>query len=142
MIRSFKQSERGQALSETAIAAPVVILIIAGFLTLLPLHRARTAATAAAYGCAQFLSQSPDTRLAEQNAVNIAWDTLDAAWSATLFSDFDVDVQVPLQQGAPGTCTVRYRVPLLLGDILGADDGGWISVSFTSRSEVWKARWH
>jgi hypothetical protein len=54
------QSERGQALAETALFAVLAILMAFGLLAWIPAHRARTAATSAAYACSQFLSQSPD----------------------------------------------------------------------------------
>jgi hypothetical protein len=41
-------------------ARVTAILMAFGLLTWIPAHRARTAATAAAYACAPFLSQSPD----------------------------------------------------------------------------------
>ena len=76
-------SERGQAMAETALFAVLAILMAFGLLAWIPTHRARTAATAAAYACTQFLSQSPDPARAQQNAVKIAWQTLNADWSAT-----------------------------------------------------------
>ena len=75
--------ERGQALAETALFAMLAVIMAFGLLAWIPTHRARTAATAAAYACSQFLSQSPDPSRARRNAVNVAWQTLDADWSAT-----------------------------------------------------------
>ena len=59
------KGERGQALAETALFAVLAILMAFGLLAWIPTHRARTAATAAAYACTQFLSQSPDPRCAD-----------------------------------------------------------------------------
>jgi hypothetical protein len=80
----IRQSERGQALAETALFAVLAILMAFGLLAWIPAHRARTAATAAAYACSQFLSQSPDPARAAGNARKVAWSTLNADWSASL----------------------------------------------------------
>ena len=48
--------ERGQALAETALFAMLAVIMAFGLLAWIPTHRARTAATAAAYACSQFLS--------------------------------------------------------------------------------------
>ena len=50
------RNERGQAMPETALFALLAILMAFGLLSWIPTHRARTAATAAAYACSQFLS--------------------------------------------------------------------------------------
>lgn len=55
-----RRGERGQALAETALFAILAVLMAFGLLAWIPTHRARSAATAAAYACTQFLSQSPD----------------------------------------------------------------------------------
>jgi len=52
------KSEKGQALVETAIMSVLAVLLLAGMLSLIPLGRARTAATSAALACAEFLSQT------------------------------------------------------------------------------------
>ena len=79
----MKSKERGQALAETALFAMLAVIMAFGLLAWIPTHRARTAATEAAYACSQFLSQSPDPAHARSNAVNVAWQTLNADWSAT-----------------------------------------------------------
>ena len=71
----MKRTERGQAMAETALFAMLAVILAFGLLSWIPTHRARTAATAAAYACAQFLSQSPDPARAENNARMIAWQT-------------------------------------------------------------------
>jgi hypothetical protein len=60
MIVRHRKGERGQALAETALFAMLAVLMAFGLLAWIPTHRARSAATAAAYACSQFLSQSPD----------------------------------------------------------------------------------
>jgi len=137
--RAGARSERGQALAETALFSILAILLAFAILTLIPLHRARTAATAAAYGCAQFISQSPRPEVAAYNAYQVAWKTLNADWSATLGVDYRVDVVPPSGPGQPGGCAVHYRVPLLFG--VGLRAPGWSTEWFISRSETWKAKW-
>ena len=134
-------SEHGQALAETALFAMLAVLMAFGLLAWIPTHRARTAATAAAYACSQFLSQSPDPAQAQRNAVNIAWNTLDADWSATVGVAYRVQVIPPSGPGLPGRCSVSYQVPALFDGLLGLSQGGWNSEWFISRSETWKARW-
>jgi len=134
-------SERGQALAETALFAMLAVLMAFGLLAWIPTHRARTAATAAAYACSQFLSQSPDPIRAQRNAVNIAWKTLDTDWSATTGVEYRVQVIPPNGPGLPGRCTVSYQAPALFDGLLGLSLGGWNSEWFISRSETWKARW-
>ena len=82
-------------MAETALFAVLAVLMAFGLLAWIPTHRARTAATAAAYACTQFLSQSPDPARAQQNAVNIAWQTLNADWSATAGVQYRVQVSPP-----------------------------------------------
>ena len=77
-----RKGERGQALAETALFAMLAVIMAFGLLALIPTPRARTAATAAAYACSTFLSQSPDPARARNNAMNVAWPTLTADWSA------------------------------------------------------------
>jgi hypothetical protein len=71
-MKMFRFGERGQAMAETALFAVLAALMAFGLLARIPTHRARTAATAAAYACTQFLSQSPDPARAQRNAMNIA----------------------------------------------------------------------
>jgi hypothetical protein len=134
-------SERGQAMAETALFAVLAILMAFGLLSWIPTHRARTAATAAAYACTQFLSQSPDPTRAQQNAVKIAWQTLNADWSATRGVQYRIQVSPPSGPGLPGRCLVSFQAPTLFNGLLGLSSGDWHSEWFISRSETWKARW-
>jgi len=133
--------QRGQALAETALFAMLAILMAFGLLSWIPTHRARTAATAAAYACSQFLSQSPDPSRAGTNAVKIAWQTLDADWSATAGVQYQVQVSPPGGPGEPGRCQVSFQAPTLFDGLLGLSEAGWNSEWFISRSETWKAKW-
>ena len=133
--------ERGQALPETALFATLAILMAFGLLSWIPVHRTRTAATAAAYACSQFLSQSPDPTRAQRNAVNLAWKTLNADWSATRGASYRVQVSPPAGPGLPGRCLVSFQAPTLFNGLLGLSTGGWESEWFISRSETRKARW-
>ena len=107
--------EHGQALVETAVWAAVAALLALGLLSWIPVHRARTAAIAAAHGCAQFLSQSPNPAWAAWQARQVAQATLDGDWSATLGSAYRVWVAPPQGPGAPGGCAVYYQPPQLFG---------------------------
>jgi hypothetical protein len=134
-------SERGQAMAETALFGILAAVMAFGLLAWIPVHRARTAATAAAYACAQFLSQSPDTARAAVNARQVAWQTLDADWSGTRGVAYRVNVQPPAGPGQPGRCAVSYQTPSLFAGLLGLSQDGWNTIWFVSRSETWKARW-
>ena len=138
---NLQKSERGQALAETALFAMLAVLMGFGLLSWIPTHRARTAATAAAYACSQFLSQSPDPSRAGANALNVAWQTLDADWSATAGVQYQVQVSPPEGPGEPGRCLVSFQAPTLFDGLLGLSEGGWNSEWFISRSETWKAKW-
>jgi hypothetical protein len=133
--------EKGQAMAETALFAVLAILMAFGLLSWIPTHRARTAATAAAYACTQFLSQSPEPARAQQNAVKIAWQTLNADWSATRGVQYQVHVSPPSGPGLPGRCLVSFQAPALFNGLLGLSTSAWNSEWFVSRSETWKARW-
>jgi len=126
---------------ETALFAVLAILMAFGLLAWIPIHRARSASTSAAYACSQFLSQSPDPSLAGRNAVNIAWQTLNADWSGTAGVKYRVQVIPPNGPGMPGRCAVSFRAPTLFHGFLGLSQGGWNIEWFLSRSETWKARW-
>jgi hypothetical protein len=128
-------------MAETALFAVLAILMAFGLLSWIPTHRARTAATAAAYACTQFLSQSPDPARAQQNAVKIAWQTLNADWSATRGVQYQVQVSPPSGPGLPGRCLVSFQAPTLFNGLLGLSSSAWHSEWFLSRSETWKARW-
>ena len=139
--RGPRRGERGQAMAETALFAMLAVLMAFGLLAWIPVHRARTAATAAAYACSQFLSQSPDPARAQHNASMIAWKTLNADWSGTLGAQYRVQVTPPSGPGQPGRCLVSFQAPSLFNGLLGLSRGGWNSEWFVSRSETWKARW-
>ena len=133
----MKSKERGQALAETALFAMLAVIMAFGLLAWIPAHRARTAATA----CSQFLSQSPDPARARANAVNVAWQTLNADWSATAGVQYRVQVSPPSGPGEPGQCLVSFQAPTLFDGLLGLSQSGWNSEWFISRSETWKAKW-
>jgi len=136
-----RRAQAGQALAETALFSTLVIIMAFGLLSWIPFHRARTAATSAAYACAQFLSQSPNPDRAAWNAYTIAQQTLDADWSATLGVSYRVQVAPPNGTGEPGRCAVSYSVPVFFNGLLGLSNPGWSSEWFVSRSETWKAKW-
>jgi hypothetical protein len=140
-MKKHRLSERGQAMAETALFAVLAILMAFGLLSWIPTHRARTAAIAAAYACTQFLSQSPDPARAQQNAVKIAWQTLNADWSATRGVQYQVQVSPPSGPGLPGRCLVSFQAPTLFNGLLGLSSSSWHTEWFISRSETWKARW-
>ena len=136
-----KHGEQGQALAETALFAVLAVIVIFGILALIPFHRTRTAAISAAYGCAQFLSQSPDPSKAVYNARRIAQQTLDGDWSATFGASYQVRVYSPNGRGMPGRCEVQWSSPVLFGGLLNLHAGSPSSEVFVSRSEAWKAQW-
>lgn len=140
-LKRDQLGERGQALAETAIFTVLCAIIAFGILTLIPIHRTKTAAIAAAYGCAQFLAEAPDPAKAIRQAYLMANATLDADWSATMGSQFTVDVNPPGAPGQAGTCTVKWVAPVMFGGLLGLSGGLGDTVTFTSRSEAWKADW-
>ena len=132
--------EKGQAMVETALFSVLAVILAFGMLSWIPLHRARTQATAAAYSCAQFISQSPNPSLAAQNAILAVEKTLDADWSATL----GVEYKVIVSPGSPGGvvgCSVSYQVPVMFRGLGFIDPGGWSEEWYLSRSETWKAKW-
>jgi hypothetical protein len=134
-------AQAGQALAEFALFSTLVIIMAFGLLSWISFHRARTAATSAAYACAQFLSQSPDPHRAARNAYLIAQQTLNADWTATLGVQYRVRVAPPGGTGEPGACSVAYNVPVFFNGLLGLDNPGWSEQWFVSRSETWKAKW-
>jgi hypothetical protein len=136
-----RKSERGQALAETALFGLLAAVLGFGLLAWIPVHRARTAATAAAYACAQFLSQSPNPARAAANARQVAWQTLNAAWSGTRGVSYQLQVIPPTGPGQPGRCSVAYRAPALFNGLLRLSPGGWNTEWFLARAESWKARW-
>ena len=136
-----KRGEQGQALAETALFAVLAVIVIFGILALIPFHRTRTAAISAAYGCAQFLSQSPDPSKAVHNARLIAQQTIDGDWSATFGASYQIRVYPPNGRGTPGRCEVQWSAPVLFGGLLNLRAGSSTSEVFISRSESWKALW-
>ena len=136
-----KRGEQGQALAETALFAVLAVIVIFGILALIPFHRTRTAAISAAYGCAQFLSQSPNPSKAVHNARRIAQQTLDGDWSATFGASYQIYVYPPNGRGMPGRCDVQWSAPVLFGGLLNLRPGSATSEVFISRSEAWKAQW-
>jgi len=136
-----KRSEQGQALAETALFAVLAVIVIFGILALIPFHRTRTAAISAAYGCAQFLSQSADPSKAVHNARVIAQQTLDGDWSATFGASYQIYVYPPNGRGMPGRCEIQWSAPVLFGGLLNLRGGSATSEVFISRSEAWKAQW-
>jgi hypothetical protein len=133
-------SQRGQALAEAALYAALATLLALGLLSWIPVHRARTVATAAAHGCAQFLSQSPNPAWAAWQARQAAQTILEGDWSATLGTAYQVLVAPPQGPGAPGGCAVYYQPPQLFG-LAGLAKPKASVEFFISRSEAWKARW-
>ncbi len=140
-MKIVQSSERGQAMAETALFAVLAVLMAFGLLAWIPTHRARTAATAAAYACSQFLSQSPDPTRAQRNAMNVAHKTLNADWSATAGVQYRVQISPPGGPGQPGRCQVSFRAPTLFNGLLWLSASAWHNEWFVSRSETWKARW-
>ena len=140
-MKKLHLSEQGQAMAETALFAVLAVLMAFGLLAWIPTHRARTAATAAAYACSQFLSQSPDPARAQQNAVTVARRTLNADWSATAGVQYRIQVSPPSGPGQPGRCLVSFQAPTLFNGLLGLSASAWHNEWFISRSETWKARW-
>jgi Flp pilus assembly protein TadG len=136
----FSKSQSGQALAEMAVISVVAILLIFGTLSLIVLHRARSAAISAAYACAQFLSQSPEPLQAARQAINIANQTIQADWSGLVRVSFRVEVAAPAGAGNAGSCSVYYNAPFLYNGLFGIPDE-WSAESFFSRSEAWKADW-
>jgi len=127
-------------MAEFALFALLAVITTFLLLSLIPLHRTRTAATSAAYACAQFLSQSPDPLRASRNARAVAEKTLAGGWSGMAGARFTITVQPPAGPGLPGFCRVAYQAPLLF-NLLGIASPGESSIQFVSRSETWKARW-
>jgi hypothetical protein len=136
----FSKRQSGQALAEMAVISVVAIMLIFGTLSLIVLHRARSAAISASYACAQFLSQSPDPIQASQQAYAIANETINGHWSGLVTVSFRVEVAAPAGPGTTGSCSVFYSAPFLYNGLFGIPDE-WSAESFFSRSEAWKADW-
>lgn len=125
-------------MAETALFALVAVLFAIGLLAWIPAHRTRTAATSAAYACAQFLSQSANPENAASRAHEVAYQTLDADWSSTFGARYMVEVSPPQGPGQPGVCAVHYLTPQLF-PFFGSSS--WSIAWYASRSETWKAKW-
>ena len=138
--RSGRQSELGQALVETAILSVVAVMLALGMLMFIPVHRARTVATSAAYACTQFISQSPNPNWAIYQAKKVALKTLSGDWSGTLGVEYTVEVIAPTGPSRGTGCKVSYHPPLYF-NLLGLGDPGWSTVEKYTQSEAWKARW-
>lgn len=133
-----KVHERGQALAETALSAVLLVLIAYGLLAWIPAHRARSVANAAAYACAQFIAQAPEQPdLAAWMGRQVATNVIEGEWSESQGISYNIEVEPPVGRGAPGQCTVSYRVE----GWLGFGDKAQYTVTAVSRSEVWKAKW-
>lgn len=136
-----RATESGQALAETAVFSLLALLLGFAVLALIPVHRARTAATAAAYACAQFVSQAADAGLAIHQAEDAAYRTIDSQWSGTRGAVFEVQAWHAGGPGAESGCTVEYDSPILFNGLLGFSGPGTGKVTFLARSEAWKAQW-
>jgi hypothetical protein len=136
----FPAREKGQALAETAVISVLAILIIFGTFSLIVIHRARAAAISASYACAQFLSQSPNPVQAEQQAIDVANQTVNSDWSGLVNVQFRIQAAPAAGPGAAGSCTVSYSAPFLYNGLFGIPTE-WEAESFYSRSEAWKADW-
>jgi len=139
-LKSAVKAERGQALAEFALFSLLAVLMVFGLLAWIPAHRARTAATVAAYACAQAISQAPDPAGAAQAGYAVAQQTLNGDWSGTLGAEYRVVVSPPPAPGQAGSCAVFYRPPLLFNGLLGLNTG-WSEEWFVSRAETHKASW-
>ncbi len=131
------RDECGQALVETAAVTFILVVFALGLLALIPAHRARSVATAAAYACAQFVTQAPgDPGRAAWMGEQVARQTLEGDWSESAGVRYSVYV-MPAGPGAPGACTVTYLVPSWFG--FGGPSVQ--AVTAVGRGERWKARW-
>jgi len=133
-------AERGQAMAETAVFSLMAVFLALGLLALIPIHRARTVSTAAAFACTQFVSQALDPERAVAQAEEVGRRTIDAAWSGTSGAEYEIAAWVSGPSGDRG-CRVEYRAPLLFGGSFGLEPPGWRTVGFTTLSETWKADW-
>lgn len=131
---------RGQALAEAALVAGVMVLVAMLGLTAVPIHRAHTAAMAAVYACAQFMTQypnQPDEAL--RVGYEVANQTLNSTWNALAHASFRLQVYPPRHAGEVGTCSITYSVRLLF-DPLGIGQTTR-TISLDARSERWAADW-
>jgi len=131
---------RGQALAEAALVlVPLVFLAMLGVNGLM-LHRARTAATAAAYACAQYVTQYPHRpQAAAAHGQAIAEQVVSGAWSALGQTHFRVS-PVPGGPGEFARCSVRYEVRLLFAPP-GLQPVQGNTIRFYGAGERWQGRW-
>lgn len=137
----MKQEPRGQAMTEFALFAGLAVVLALMLMTFIPIHRARTAAAAAAYACAQFLSQSPDPATAAREASRVAHQILSQRWSGLSAARFSVAVSPHTGPGTSGICTVNWSTSTFFGGVLGGPAVISGSASAVSRSEVWRPGW-
>ncbi len=132
---------RGQALAEAALVIVPLALLAFLAVNVFLLHRAYTAATAAAYACAQHITQYPGRPEAAQDAGRMAARSIyTARWNALAAARFQVFVSPPDRAGNVGSCTVQYRVALPFG-LSGGGQTFKSKVTVYGMGERWKARW-
>lgn len=139
IISKARSTERGQALAEFAAFAVLAVMVAMLAVSVIPIHRAKTSATTAAYACAQFLSQSRNPEKAAANARQIAQQIINQRWSGSGNSSFVVSVSAPAGAGSAGSCSVSYKVSTLFGFFGVSDYSGYFTA--ISRSEKHKSLW-
>ena len=70
-------------MAEAVIFSLLAVMLGFALLALIPVHRTRTAATSAAYACAQFVSQALDQEAAIRQAEAIGRRAIAEVWSGT-----------------------------------------------------------
>ncbi len=140
-MKRWNQRHRGQALAETALViVPLVFLALLG-VNVLMLHRVRTAATAAAYSCAQHVIQVPHRpERAASIGMNAAQAVLSGPWSALGQANFYISPFPPERPGRFGGCSVRYEVTLFFA-LPGLQSIQGNTVQFGGAGERWQGRW-
>ncbi len=140
-MRRFSLAERGQAMTEFALFAVLLVILALMLVSFIPSHRARTAATSAAYACAQFLSQSPDPAAAARAASDIAYQVLAGRWSGLRLARFGVSVSPHSGPGSQGSCSVSWTASTVFAHLLGGPGSVSGTVTAVSRSEKWRPNW-
>lgn len=135
----MRRGQRGQAQIELALGAMLMAMLGLMAVTAVFVVRARSQAIAAAYACAQFLSQSPDPARAARMAGEAARRTLEGDWSAAGIG-YAVTV-TPGRPGESGRCTVRWTARLLFARLFGLPGVTEGEATFVADTEQWKARW-
>jgi hypothetical protein len=135
-----RKSEKGQALAETAVFSLMAVLLALGMLALIPIHRARTVSTAAAFACTQFVSQAAEPEKAVAQAEEVGRRTIEAAWSGATGAEYEIEAWAAGSSGERG-CRVSYQAPLLFGGAFGIHPPEPGTVGFTTLTESWKADW-